>query len=335
MKREIPFLVLLLGLFAGSMYSCTGSGDERFAADVAKVDVTPVKIRRYGKALFSVNRDSLKQELKKLAKAFPVFLQADLDDTLNIISIDEFISDPLNIELYRAVLTEYPDLDGYNRQFTDAFKHFKYFFPDAEIPAVYTYVSGLMYEMPVQFFGNNMIIALDMYLGKDFKPYRKTGLPLYRIKRMDRHYIVRDGIYELYYYHFLEKPGKNVLERMIEKGKHLYFLDIILPETADSVKIGYTQNQLVWCRKNEKNIWAFMIDNELLYASGSETMRKFFTDGPFTHEFSRQAPARIGEWTGWQIVRSYMLKNPSVTPAQLFANDDAQAILMKSSYRPR
>jgi CheY-like chemotaxis protein len=111
-------------------------------------------------------------------------------------------------------------------------------------------------------------------------------------------------------------------------------LDLMLPETPDTVKIGYTQKQLAWCRDNEKNIWAFLIDNELLYASGAETMRKFFTDGPFTHEFSRQAPARIGEWTGWQIVRSYMLKNPTVTPAQLFADDDAQSILIKSGYRP-
>jgi hypothetical protein len=188
--------------------------------------------------------------------------------------------------------------------------------------------------MPVQFLSGDMIIAMDMYLGKDQEAYRGLGLPLYKIDRMNKHYIVRDGIYELYYYHFLKKPGKNVLEKMMEEGKQLYFLDAMLPETPNNIKIGYTENQLKWCETNEQNIWAFMIENELLYSSNSNTLRKFFTDGPFSNDFSRESPARIGEWLGWQIIRSYMKKNPDVTLEELFTNEDAQELLAKSGYRP-
>jgi hypothetical protein len=321
-------------LFFSLLFSCSGPSDNRFTIDVGEINIPSVKIERYEKALFAINPDSLKDGLKRISVQFPLFLDADLDDTLNLIRMHEFITSPLNIKLYGEVVTKYPNLKPYNQQFTEAFKRFKYFFPEKGLPGIYSYVSGLLYEMPVQFISGDMIIAFDMYLGKGLEEYRRMGLPLYKIDRMNEDYIVRDGIYELYYYNFLKKPGKNVLERMIEEGKQLYFLDVLLPETSDHIKIGFTENQLRWCEENEKNIWAFMIENELLYSSNTNTLRKFFTDGPFTNDFSRESPARIGEWLGWQIVKDYMRKYPTLPLEQLFMEDEAQAILMKSGYKP-
>jgi hypothetical protein len=314
--------------------ACSGSSDKHLSIDTSDVDISPVKIHRYEEALFSIDPDSLKVGLKKIRPAFPVFLDADLDDTLNLIQMHEFITNPLNIGLYQDVVFKYPNLESFDAEFTDSFKRFKYFFPEKEVPEIFSYVSGLLYEMPVQFISGDMIIALDMYLGKGLETYRRMGLPLYKVERMNENYIVRDGIWELYYYHFLKKPGKNVLERMIEEGKQLYFLDAMLPELADNIKTGYTEDQLLWCEANEKNIWAFMIENNLLYSSNSNTLRKFFTDGPFSNDFSQESPARIGAWLGWQIVRAYMKNNPKISLEKLFLQEDAQEILMKSGYKP-
>lgn len=324
----------LLLLILSLMLACTNSSDGRLSIDTGDITIQPVEIKRYEKALFAINQDTLKQGLKRIAMQFPVFLDVDLDDTLNLIRLHDFITSSLNIELYQEVISKYPNLTIYNQQFTVAFKRFKYFFPEKQSPGIFSYVSGLLYEMPVQFISGDMIIALDMYLGKNFEEYRGLGLPLYKIDRMNENFIVRDGVYELYYYHFLKKPGSNVLEKMIGEGKHLYFLDAMLPETADHIIIGYTQDQLKWCEENEKNIWAFIIENELLYSSNTKTLRNFFTDGPFTHDFSKESPARIGEWIGWQIVRAYMKKYPGLPLKQLFIEEDAQAILMKSVYKP-
>jgi len=331
-KSNIFFSILIVIL--SLLVSCSGSPDRRLSIDTGDIEISSVKIHRYEKALFTIKKDSLKSELKRISKQFSVFLSADLDDTINLIQMNDFITNPLNVNLYQEVKKQYPILEDYNQEFTQAFKRFKYFFPEKELPGIYSYVSGLLYELPVQFISGQMIIALDMYLGKGLEEYRRIGLPLYKIDRMNKTYLVRDGIYELYYYHFLKKPGNDVLEKMIEEGKHLYFLDAMLTETDDRIKIGYTENQLKWCEENEKNIWAFMIENELLYSSNTNTIRNFFTDGPFTHDFSNESPARIGEWLGWQIVRSYMKKYPELPIEKLFTEDDAQTILMKSGYKP-
>ncbi len=314
--------------------SCGGQKQRNHAIDTSGMSIDPVTISRYEQALFAINPDSMRDGLKRIAPDFPVFLGVDLDDSLNVFQLHQFVTDPVNLSLFEMVSETYPDLTRFEDDFYEAFKHFRYHFPDLELPVIATYVSGLIYELPVQFFDNKMIVALDMYLGEGIEHYRRFGIPLYRIQRMTDAHLVRDGMFELYYYHFLERPGSNVLERMISKGKHLYFLDAMLPGTPDHIKIGYPEDKLKWCFANESNIWAFMIQNELLYASDVATMRRFFTDGPFTSQFSHESPARIGEWVGWQIVRSYMNNNRNVTLGELILEEDFRMIFDKSRYRP-
>ncbi len=325
--------VILFSLILPLLWSCNTGSQRNLKVDTGEIEIPVVEIMRYEKALFLINPDSLQSQLKKIAPDYPAFLGADLDDTLHIIQLHRFVSNPLNRMLFDSVMAIYPHLDFLEDQLTDAFRYFKYYFPNKPIPDVFSYVSGLLYEMPVQFFNDDMIIALDMYLGQ-LDEYRKMRIPLYKIQNMNREHVARDAMYELYYYHFMEKPGKDFLQLMINRGKHLYFLDAMMPQTADPVKIGYSPEKMEWCKANEKNIWAFVIENELLYSSNTQITRKFFTDGPFTSEFSADSPARIGEWLGWQIVRAYMDRNPQISLSQLIEEKDAQEILKKSAYKP-
>jgi hypothetical protein len=327
--KNIFFLLILVGI----LISCNQSNQRKLKIDTRDVDIPDVEIKRYEQALFGISPDSLKPGLIAIQADFPVFLGADLDDTLNIIQLHQFVTDPLNQKLFDSVNAEFPNLEFLETGLTAGFKQFHYYFPEKSIPDVFSYVSGLLYELPVQFFKGDMIIALDMYLG-ELEEYRRMRIPLYQVEKMNRDYLVRDAMFELYFYHFTVKPGKDFLQMMINKGKHLYFLDAVIPETPDHIKIGYPEEKLQWCFDNEENIWSFIIENELLYDSDAGINRTFFIDGPFTSDFSSDSPARIGEWIGWQVVRAYMNSNPEITPEQLFQEQDAQKILSQSGYKP-
>jgi uncharacterized protein YjaZ len=108
----------------------------------------------------------------------------------------------------------------------------------------------------------------------------------------------------------------------------------MIPSTADRLKIGYSEAQYNWILKNEQHVWAAIIENRLLYTTDGQLIRAFMADGPFTAEFSRESPARLGEWIGWQIVRRYMANNDAVSLAALMAEKDAQKILTLSRYKP-
>ncbi len=328
---------LILGLICLlSFPSCLSKRGRNLEVNLSKVKTEPIKIKRFEKALFKINPDNLENELKRLAGDFPFFLSANLDDTLNLIQMYDFITDSSVKQVYRDCISHYPDLSSLENDFTQVFRYYRYYFPKSTIPSVYTYVSNFTdLEFPVKYADSTLIIALDMYLGSDYKAYRELGLPIYKIRRMNKENIINDCFRELANSQMIPPDeSKTLLDEMIREGKILYFLDAMCPKSPDEIKIGYTQAQLKWCYGNESNIWSFMIENKLLYSSFNQAISKFITDGPFTADFSKESPAKIGSWIGWQIVRSYMNHNRKVMLPDLLSDLDAQKILTESKYRP-
>ena len=54
----------------------------------------------------------------------------------------------------------------------------------------------------------------------------------------------------------------------------------------------------------------------------------------FYLEIDNESPGRIGQYIGWQIVRSFMENNPKVTVQQLIKMD-AKTIFEQSKYKPK
>jgi hypothetical protein len=125
-----------------------------------------------------------------------------------------------------------------------------------------------------------------------------------------------------------------MIDFMISQGRLLYYLDLVTPDEPDTIKTGYTSAQLNWCIQNEKKIWSFFIDNKLLFSFDPNLMNKYVNDGPTTNGFPKESPGNIGQFTGWQIVKSYMKNNPQVTLQQLMEEKDLLKIFNESKYKP-
>lgn len=331
MLRKLTFIVLVFQILLSSCGNKPSDG----VIDRSDLPDINIDVKRYGRALFELDTNDLSKGLKSIKPEFPYFLDANLDDENNIQQIRDFVTDTSLIRIYKKSIEVYPDNIFLNEEFSSAFRYFKYYFPDEELPEVYTYISGLQYENPIWIQDSVMVIALDVYLGNDFEPYTGLGLPKYKISCMRSENLVVDVMKYFYHQNLLSRTmQKTLLDRMIAGGKMLYFLDRVLPETADSIKICYTQRQLSWAIEHEKNVWAFMIENDLLYSTDYKSQTKLIKDGPFTTGLSRQSPARLGIWLGWQIVSDYMKNNPETSLQELFQINDSQQLLHKSAYKP-
>ena len=218
---------------------------------------------------------------------------------------------------------------------SDAFSRYQYFFPDKKIPVIYTYISDLYYEKPVIVDDSVVIIALDVYLGEDFPQYRSLGLPHYKIRCMTNKNISIDVMKAMYVSEIVRpQKQKTMIDRMIAAGKLLYYLDAMLPDVPDSLKICYTSKQMKWAESNKANVWAFFVRNNLFYSPDYKLQTKLIQDGPFTTGFSNDSPPRLGIWLGWQIVKEYMKKHPKTNLNSLIQNPDTQAIFNQSGYKP-
>ena len=330
MKNSGIYFVIFLMAFAG----CS-TGKKRTSVDVSNINQPLIQIHRYDLDLFKVNTAQLQQGLEALKPAYRFFLDADLSDPAKLTEMKAYLENPRNIGFYSAVAGQYKDITAMEKELTNAFKHYLYYYPGMKIPRVYAYISGGEYDYPVQFADSVLLIGFDNYLGKDFKPYITDGLPSYRILKMNSDNLLPDCMKVLSNVtHPEQLPGNNLLEQMIEAGRRLYFVDAMIPETGDRFKIGYTTAQQDWIVKNEAHVWAAIIENRMLYTTDAKLIRAFIADGPFTAGFSKEAPPRLGEWLGWQIVRKYMENNPAVTLQELMDEKDAQKILSLSGYKP-
>jgi len=331
MRKVIYFYIgLCLVLSPGC-----GHDHGRLDADISAEGMMPVRIHRYDLDLFRVNMAHLQQDLESLRPAYRFFLDTDLGDTAKLTAMKDYLENPRNREFQKAVETRYQQLSGVEEELSSAFQHYRHYYPGFKIPRVYAYISGGDYNFPVQFADSVLLIGLDNYLGRDFKPYVADGLPLYRMSLMNSGKIVPDCMRVLCKMAYPEQyPGNTLLEQMIDAGRRLLFVDAMIPGTDDRLKIGFSKEQYDWIVKNEAHVWAAIIENRLLYTTDGKLMRSFMADGPFTPEFSKESPARLGEWFGWQIVKKYFENQPRVTLRELMQEKDYQKILSLSGYKP-
>ena len=107
-----------------------------------------------------------------------------------------------------------------------------------------------------------------------------------------------------------------------------------MPEADDSIKTGYSSKQIEWVFENEQNIWKVIIDNNLLFSNKPKQYLKFINNGNTTSGFPKEAPAKLGGFIGWQIVRAYMKRHEGMPLETLFQINDGKTILNESGYKP-
>jgi hypothetical protein len=330
------FITVLLALL---IYSC---GHNKLDVDVSDVKVPAVKFMRFEKDFFAITPQNINVKKQELAKKYGAFYymftntirgRGMPDDTNAILA---FTGNKDMHDAYletQKVITD-ADVSELEAGLTDCMKRFKYHFPNRKLPKQFaTCMSGFDYNFA--FPDSIMVVSLEMYLGRTNVFYKMLQWPQYQVRVLNKEYMLPDVVRGWLISEFDNaQPVNNLLNNMIQFGKVFYACDALLPETADSIKIGYNSAQMKYCDEYEKNVWGFFAANNMLYDNNLKTVSEFTTDGPFTSAISKQCPPRIAMWVGWQIVRSYMKNNENVTLAQLMEEKDAQKILNKSKYRP-
>lgn len=296
-----------------------------------------LSFHRYEDVLFNLDTSHFQEELMAVQEQYRPFLGGDLGNPAAVKYLKDFAVDTLSVSLYNKVKKAYPDLDEVANAVGNVYRHFNYHFPEVTLPKqIFTCVSGIDPSMPpVIFFDDALVLSLDWYLeGDDI--YERIGMPEYLFQRISKTGLPKD-LGEQLYLTYVQQPRQhgNLLEEMVEAGRRLFFIEAMCPTLDDKVLLGYTSQQLQWAEQFEGDLWADMVGNQYLYASDLEVYQIFLADGPFTNEYSHEAPARLGEFIGLRIIRSYMEANPNVTVRELMEENDLQTLFQDSRYKPK
>ena len=218
-----------------------------------------------------------------------------------------FISDTLNRKL-ELIVAEKIDTIQLRKELEQAFKHYKYYFPNKEIPEIYTCISGFNQSV---FTSTDYIgISLEKYLGANFPLYTQLGIEQYMQQKMHKDMIPVDCMRAWCTGEFPYNDSVNtLLSYMIYEGKIQYFLDAMLPDVEDSLKWGYSDNKFKWAQTYEQNIWDYLIEQKLLFSDKIIDIRNFTGESAFTNPFQQVSAPRAGTYIGYRIVLSYMKNN--------------------------
>jgi uncharacterized protein YjaZ len=122
---------------------------------------------------------------------------------------------------------------------------------------------------------------------------------------------------------------------MIERGKRMIILKKLLPNTHDTILTGYTNAQWEWANENERSIYNFFIQSDLLYERDPILIRPYLTDGPFTQALGENSPGNIGTFLGKNIVESFLANQKEKTDLIQMMKTPASKILQESRYKPK
>jgi gliding motility-associated lipoprotein GldB len=317
----LSFFLFGILFFIISACSSTNAVEE----EIAKIPVD-ITLDRFDQKFFNAS----KEDFYQLKQDYPYLFPEQYPDSI----WQKRQRDSLQVLLQGEISKVYPSLAPFEKQLKPLFQHIKYYFPRLKDPKVILLTNNVDYQNKTVYADSLVLISLDTFLGANNPLYE--GIPQYIVRDMDIAYLGAHLSDEFAISVVPAPADRTLLAQMIYYGKRFYIKDILLPDTADEIKISYTEKEMNWVKENERFIWQYFIENELLYKTQSSYLLRFIEPAPFSKfylEIDNESPGKIGQWLGWQIVRAFVSKNPDKTPEQILATP-AQELFTKANYKP-
>lgn len=337
-QQIISYVLLLFCLTA-----CT----HKNVPDVSKIAIS-VHIDRFDQALDKLDTANVQASLQQLDQKYPTFLPSFIEHIMNfgpyadtsqmvLLQTRMLVGNKDFRLLQDSINAHFQDVKKIEDELAQSFKYIKYYFPNFQPPTKVVTFSSMISNYGAVTVDSTLGIGLDMYLGADFPVYALLpDYPGYMVRKFSPENIVPNCIQVLGQQLYPGgQPGDKLIIQLVNAGKQQYFTELVLPYTDDSLRLGYTGEQVKWCLDNEQMIWQYFVQQDLLYKSDWQNNMHYMNDGPSTQGMPEGSPGRIGAFVGWRIVQAYMKAHPNVTLQQLMDNKDAMGIFQQSKYRPK
>ncbi|MFT6202637.1 MAG: hypothetical protein ACI9V1_000271 [Spirosomataceae bacterium] len=297
----------------------------------SKIVPEAVKVVRLDRQLFEMETpDDLQQFLIENPVYTRSFYRAFADDTAFVNHLFYIYNHPDSKKFYEEVAASYGDLADIEEDLGRAFARIKKEFPDFKTPKVVATFTGLENDIYVS--DSVIYIALEAFMGKSAS-YRPQQ-PNYILERYQKEYIVPTVVRFISdKYNMNDDSDNSLLSDILYFGKAFEFTASVLPDVDKNLIIAYPDSSLQQVQNAQNIVWAYFLDNQLLYEQNVRVKERYIGERPGVPEIGPACPGRIGQWLGWRIVQAYREENTNVSLSELMKITDSQKILKGSKYR--
>lgn len=220
-----------------------------------------------------------------------------------------FKNDPYIKQLNRELVTTvYPQINQIHEELIISFKYLRYYFPQIVVPKSIIYYNSL-YHANIFCGKKELGIGIECYLGPNSPSVKK--LPTQEFfqwlkNSMRLEYLKRDALSAWIISNYIPDNSTSVVENMIRWGKIIYLVERCLPEDDQNYLLRYSKEKFNWAEKNERLIWKYLVNEQLLFSKNDRDISFLINEGPFTIGLPEKSPDRLGQYIGWKMVHDYM-----------------------------
>ena len=300
-----------------SFLSCISNTTQKFDSDF------DIQIDRFEKKFFEISEDSI----SNLINEYP-FLFSNEFDVSNWIEIKR---DSTRNYIYNKTVNIFEDTSLLEKDFKKIFSRAKGYFPNFDIPKIITLNNGVDYKYNLIDSDSIILLSLDCYLDDELL---YGNIPKHISDQMNPDFISND-INELISSRFIEFPtDRKFISKIIYHGKLLFLMNKLSDNNASEL-LGYDKIKSSWINENEKEVWKYFIENDLLFSTKSSLDYRFLANAPFSKfglSIDYQSPPMVGRWLGFQIVESFSKKSTK-NLIEILAYDNYE-LYLESNYKP-
>jgi len=344
-KQQLALLRNKAGLHIGiflifiTFFACDNTDEDiPNISQVPEVDVEVIRMEE--ELIASKDKNAIALFLQRNPNLTAKYFRGNMfpNDSILVNNIYRFASDPHTDTLLADTRKIFSDFEQIEKEFEQAFRFVRYYYPNFIPPKIYTSISGFGafgFGQDIFLTDDFIVIGLD-YFGGDEATYLPPETPGYILSRYKPEYIVASTLMFLSSkYNNYNYEDKTLLADMIFYGKAYEFTDRMLPYVPDSIITGYTSEELNLNNTFQDIIWARFIEDNLFYESGEQIKSKYIGERPTVPEIADKCPGRVGRWLGWQIVEHYMRAQENLTLKEVMETQDAKKIFQLSKYKPQ
>lgn len=328
---RIIFILLSLIVFS----SCSGDGGKggRLADEY-------IKVYRYDRLEYEAAMFNSMLAMQRMNTEWSHATRLLMEEVLELGPVDQpdinekfcaYFNDSVLVTLMKDVDSEYSDMSDIEDELTAGFRELKKSLPAISVPRIYSQISALNQSVVVS--DSLLGISLDKYLGADYSLYRRYYYPNQR-RFMSRDRIVPDcfTFYLLGQYPFRWEEGHRALfDLLIHRGMVAWVVDKILDsDKPGKMSLGYTDEELKWCKKHKDELWKWMAERHLLLSTDPMVIRSYISSDVTVRWKDCQLPPSIGVWMGLTLMDEYIENHKDMSWDALLSRADFREILLQS-----
>ena len=308
---------IFISIVCISFLSCISNTTQKFDSDF------DIQIDRFEKKFFEISEDSI----LNLINEYPFLFSNEFD----VSSWIEIKKDSTRNYIYNKTVNIFEDTSLLEKDFKKIFSRAKGYFPNFDIPKIITLNNGVDYKYNLIDSDSIILLSLDCYLDDELL---YGNIPKHISDQMNPDFISND-INELISSRFIEFPtDRKFISKIIYHGKLLFLMNKLSDNNASEL-LGYDKIKSSWINENEKEVWKYFIENDLLFSTKSSLDYRFLANAPFSKfglSIDYQSPPMVGRWLGFQIVESFSKKSTK-NLIEILAYDNYE-LYLESNYKP-